>query len=135
MHFKETEDIHRLYRREWVTMHTVSENVVIDHEHNPEPAYPVVQQGQQWLRDNLLGRVREQDIRLVAHIDDPSPADGQTVLIWVDVQVFKENLKGEFKYPTGASGYAEEQGYDEYVVVVRNSKQDHQIRSYGVTKL
>lgn len=117
---KETEDIWRLYHREWIIVHTVTMSAA--------DARPVVEQANQWAKENLTGRIREQDIALVAHTD-------QKLLFWCHVEVFKDNLKGEFKYVEAAQVYAAGQGWEEYVIVPRNSKSDHEIRSYGVVKL
>lgn len=117
---KETEDIWRLYRREWVIVHTVTLSAA--------DAWPVVEQATSWAKENLHGRVREEDIQLTAHTD-------QKLLFWCDVKVFKDNLKGEFKYVEAAQVYAVQQGWEEYVIVPRNSKSDRNIRNYGVVKL
>lgn len=117
---KETEDIYRLYRREWVTVHTVTVSGV--------DARPCFDAACAWVKENLEGRVRRKDINLQCNTDGG-------LLFWCHVQVFKENLKGEFRYRGAAEGYAHAHGYDEWVVVPRNSKSDHEIRAYGVTKL
>ena len=117
---KETDDIWRLYRREWVIVHTITMS--------PPAARPVVDEARRWATDNLAGRIRDEDISLVAHTDGK-------LLFWCDVKVFKDNLKGEIKYVEAAQIHAVQQGWDEYVIVPRNSKSDHDIRSYGVVKL
>jgi hypothetical protein len=114
MTFKETDDIWRLYVREWVTVHTVTMTGV--------DARNAVLAADEWARDNLHGRVHDKDTDLAS-------------LFWVHVRVFKDNLKGEFKHRLAAENSARTRGYEEYTVVARNSKSDHAIRSYGVTKL
>lgn len=123
---KETEDIFRLYVPEWVIVHTVSQAVGPDHLPTD-----VILVAVDWVKDNLHGRVRENDIKVTANIDD---ADEPT-RCWVHVEVLKENLKGEFKHRPAAVEMARIKGYEEYTVVPRNSKSDHEIRSYGVLKL
>lgn len=129
MQFKETDDIFRLYMREWVTVHTITMSA--------PSLYPVMVAAQQWVAENLTGRVRPEEINLVANTDTPAMDNVEQVplLFWVHVQIFKENLQGEFKYAANAAAFAEAQGFEEYTVVARNSKDDHDIRSYGVKKL
>lgn len=117
---KETSDLWRLYRREWVTVHTITMS-------SPE-ALPVAQAAEKWVEDNLRGRVRDEDIAMTVHTD-------HKLLFWVDIKVFKDNLKGEFKYVEAAQVHANQSGWEEYVIVPRNSKSDHDLRNYGVVKL
>lgn len=120
MTIRETDDIWRLYVREWVIVHTITMSAVtVD---------PVVEVAEAWAEKNLAGRVRPDDIRFDGGTDS-------ALLYWVHVLVFKENLKGEFKHYSGAEYFAVNQGYEEYVIVPRNSKTDHDIRSYGVRML
>lgn len=120
MHFKETDDIWRLYTREWVTVHTITMTA--------EDGRPVFEAARAWVKENLDDRVRDDDVKLILNTDLGTQ-------FWAHVQVFKDNLKGEFKYVENAQAHASRQGYDEYVIVPRNSKSDHDIRSYGVVKL
>lgn len=120
MNYKETDDIWRLYRREWVIVHTLTAK--------GEDATEVVSAGHEWAKTNLYGRVRKADINLTANTDG-------TGMFWVHVQVFKDNLKGEFKYIQDAQFFAKTHDYDEFVIVPRNSKSDHDIRNYGVVRL
>lgn len=120
MSVRETDDIWRLYTREWVTVHTTT--------HGGTIAEPCVVEAHDWANDNLIGRVPREDINLIAH------TDGAT-MFWCHVQVLKDNLKGEFKYKGAAEVYAESHGMDDYTIVARNSKADHDIRAYGVKKL
>jgi hypothetical protein len=125
MNYKETDDIWRLYRREWVTVHTV------EGDGDPDeliPAQPIYSLATQWATANLEGRVRDEDVRVEMHTDT-------NTFFWAHIQVFKDNLKGEFKNVENAQYYASTNGFDEYVIVPRNSKSDHDIRSYGVVKL
>lgn len=121
MTIKETDDIWRLYTREWVIVETVSLR--------GSDASNAVLAAQEWVKQNLYGRVRDEDIQLQAN------TDLMTDLFWVHVKVFRNNLKGEFKWRATAERFAVAHGYDEHTIVVRNSKLDHEIRSYGVKKL
>lgn len=120
MHIKETDDIWRLYTREWVTVHTITMTAT--------EGRPVFEAAQAWAEENLTGRVHQHDIKVELNTDLHTE-------FWAHIQVFKDNLKGEFKYVETAQAHAKRSGYDEYVIVPRNSKSDHDIRSYGVTKL
>lgn len=117
---KETEDIWRLYRREWVTVHTITMSA-------PD-AFTVTDEAHRWVKNNLVGRVRDEDISYTVH-------NNTKLLFWCDVKVFKDNLRGEFKHVEAAQVHAMQQGWEEYVIVPRNSKSDHDIRNYGVVKL
>jgi hypothetical protein len=119
----ETDDIYRLYRREWVTVHTASGTA--------ETLEPIFELAQKYYEDNLRDRVRDEEFRVTAYTDNAEPLP----TFWVHVELFKENLKGEFKHAHAAERFARDAGWEEYTVVVRNSKDDHRIRNYGVTKL
>lgn len=117
--FKETDDIWRLYHREWsiaYTSDTVSNSV------------QALDAAQEWAQQNLAGRISADDIRYEMRTDEAGS-------FWAYVMVFKDNLKGEFKHPELAQQHAVRNNFQEYVIVPRNSKSDHEIRSYGVVKL
>lgn len=120
MAIKETNDIWRLYVREWVTVYTITMSAA--------DSDTVVEAARVWAEENLAGRVREQDLRYDLNSDTH-------LLYWVHVQVFKENMKGEFKHYSAGESYALSQGYEEFSLVPRNSKIDHDIRSYGTRPL
>lgn len=120
MSIKETEDIYRLYVREWVIMHTITMS--------GSDAKACLTQAVGWVRENLHGRVHDKDTQVQANTDN-------VALFWCHVMVFKDNLKGEFKHHADAERYATWNKLDEYTIVVRNSKHDHAIRGYGVKKL
>lgn len=121
MTYKETEDIWRLYCREWVAVHTLDTV-------RAEDARPVFEAGMQWIKENLTGRVPDGDINMRIFTD-------QHGIFWGQVIVYKDNLKGEFKQRSNAELHAKITDLEEYTIVPRNSKADHQIRNYGVTKL
>lgn len=120
MTIPDNDDLWRLYRREWVIVHTV--------HRRGEDARDAFTAAMEWIAENLKGRVEDNDTQIQVHTD-------QAGLFWAHVMVFKDNLKGEFKYMQGAERHAIAAGYDEYTIVPRNSAIDHDIRSYGVKKL
>ena len=126
---KETEDIYRLYCREWVTAHTVSLTTTRAEE--------CITAADLWVTENLTGRVVLSDVRFQLSTDRPSMLreTPEPAHVWTHIQVFRDNLKGEFRDAPTASRFAENNGFEEYTVTVRNSRVDHQIRNYGVTKL
>lgn len=121
MNYKETDDIWRLYRREWIAVHTLDEVQAAD-------ATPVFEAGRTWAQENLAGRMRDDEYNLSLTTD----GHGR---FWGQVMVYKDNLKGEFKHYGHAERHAREQDYEEYTIVPRNSKADHDLRSYGIKKL
>jgi len=121
MNYRETDDSWRLYRREWVIVHTVTMS-------GTDAAAPCLEAARAWAKENLDGRVRHEDLQFQLNTDLVSE-------FWCHVKVFKDNLKGEFKYVENAQQFARASGFDEYVIVPRNSKSDHDIRNYGVTLL
>lgn len=121
MTYKETDDIWRLYRREWVAVHTLDTIQADD-------ARPVYDAGRAWAEQNLTGRVHPADVNISMSTDTRGT-------FWGQVIVYKDNLKGEFKHHSSAEMHARTEGYEEYTIVARNSKADHNIRSYGVKKL
>lgn len=121
---RETEDLYRLYRREWVIVHTVSGEG--DPQHHV-PAEPFVTQARTWVEDTYAGRVESRDVQLVAHTDGANA-------FWVHVKVRKPNLKGEFKQAFLAQRHADKQGWHEVEIVGRNSRRDHELRNHGIKK-
>lgn len=122
MNWKETDDIWRLYHREWVAVQTLPTR------HGDEDGRPAFDEAVAWINANLTDRVRQGDSRVQLNTDNNGT-------FWAVIEVFKDNLKGEFKYVSLAQRHAHEQGYDEYVIVPRNSKSDHEIRNYGVVRM
>src|SRR3954467_7089912 len=116
----DSDDIFRLYIREWVIIHTLTGT--------GDDTTQLFDEADAWIKENLDGRVRVDDIRLNMYSDKAGT-------FWCHVEVFKDNQKGEFKQLGSAKIYAEIHRYEEYTIVARNSTADHKIRSYGVTKL
>jgi hypothetical protein len=121
MNNHETDDLWRLYHREWVIVHTISRSGDPD----GRPVYDLIAA---WMTDNLAGRVREEDMQVTLNTDNAGN-------FWAHAQVFRDTLKGEFKQVRDAQVHAQLQKYDEYTIVPRNSKSDHDIRNYGVVML
>lgn len=121
MNLRDSDDIWRLYRREWVIVHTVTVSTC-------EDTASCYKEARAWAQENLVGRVHDTDIRYEVNTAGSSQ-------VWCHVKVFKDNLKGEFKHRSEADMYALVRKYDEYTIVPRNSPADHTIRNYGVTKL
>ncbi len=102
------DDLYRLYHEEWTIAATGTE------EHCCE-----------FFQSVYHKRVKTDDwqIRHDTKID--------RYRLWVRMPV----LKGEFKLPNAASRWAEDQGLEDYTIVVRNSPADHDLRAYGRRKL
>jgi mannose-6-phosphate isomerase class I len=123
MNYRETDDIWRLYRREWVTVHTMDlKSDAVD------AAHLLFDQIRAWMTEHLTGRVEEKDMNIEMNTDNQGS-------FWAHALVYKDTLKGEFKYVEAAQHHAIARGYTEYTIVPRNSKSDHDIRSYGIVKL
>lgn len=120
MTVKDTNDVFRLYCREWVTAQTITTTAF--------DGIPAFELAKEWVAQNLAGRVHEKHIRITVD------TDGNTAF-WSNVLIYKDNLKGEFKHAENAQAYALLKKFDEYTIVPRNSKSDHDIRNYGVVKL
>lgn len=121
MNYRETDDLWRLYHREWVIVHTITRK-------GDNDGRPVFEELRAWMKENLTGRVEENDMRIILNTD-------QARTFWAHAEVYKDTLKGEFKYAEAAQVHAVQAGWDEYTIVPRNSKSDHDIRNYGVVKL
>jgi hypothetical protein len=121
MNYQETDDLWRLYHREWVIVHTITRK-------GDQDGRPAFEEIRQWMIENLTGRVLATDMRIILNTDNAGT-------FWAHAEVFKDTLKGEFKYVQLAQQFAVQQKYDEYVIVPRNSKSDYDIRNSGVVKL
>jgi hypothetical protein len=111
----ETDDLYRLYRQEWVIVHTVSGD--------GEIAEPFVVQAHQHGRDTYPELAPEM-LGLEAHTDNAGH-------FWVHLKLFKPNMKGEFKHERDARRFAEKQSWLVTEIVARNSKRDHVLRNFG----
>lgn len=124
----ESDDIFRLYVREWVVMHSIDMTITDAIDTTTGLAGPLFDKAVAWAAENLKGRIRDEDMQLTMFTDQVSH-------YWCHVQVFKDTLKGEFKRFGTAEHFALSSNFDEYTIVTRNSPADHDIRNYGVVKL
>lgn len=116
----ETEDLFRLYRTEWVIVHTVTGQ--------GEIAQPFAEQAHAYGQETYGDRVLPEFLHLEANTDNAGS-------FWVHLKLLKPNMKGEFKYEHLAHEHARKQAWVEYSVVKRNSRLDHELRNYGTKKL
>lgn len=123
MNYRETDDTWRLYRREWVIVHTMSKTGDAE-----DTAHLLFDELRAWMTENLTGRIKENDMQIEMNTD-------QHGSFWAHAKVYKDTLKGEFKHVEAAQNHATVNHYEEYVIVPRNSKSDHDIRNYGVVML
>ena len=116
------EELFRLYRWEWVVVSTVTAPV-------PRPFASLDAVLRTHFDDRYAGRIPLTDVR-ICH-------DGTGDEALATLQLRLPVLKGEFKHADqdGAKEYALKQGWHEFHVVTRNSKDDHHLRSYGTKKL
>ncbi len=124
----EHDDLYRLYRTEWVIVHTLSEDHP-DHDKPPQvTGEQLVRAAREHVEQVYGGRVNESQMDLVLHTDNAGH-------FWVHVKIRKPNLKGEFIHAALAASYAEKNRWSEYEIVSRNSRRDHELRSFGMKKL
>lgn len=118
---READDLHRLYRPEWVSVHV---EAAVDGDRTPEA---LTEAALAHFDAHYDGRVHSGDMRLAVAGAGPTAR--------VALQLRLPNLKGEFKTAALAHAHATGQGWDDYTVVGRNTKADHELRGYGVKKL
>lgn len=111
---RETDDVYRLYRPEWITVFAAT-------------GTDATRMAEEFFALKYAGRVYERDVRYVVL--------GSGVTAMVQLRLRLPNVVGEFKYAHLAQQHAETHGFDDYRIVARNSKDDHDIRSYGVRRL
>lgn len=104
---------YRLYTPEWVTV-----NRAVGHS-TGEPG-AVLATAWVWCQEYLTD-IEPSDVRLCNETD-----------LTIEIQVFKNVFQGEYNRASEAERAAEALGLEEFTVVPRNSKADHEIRSYGV---
>lgn len=130
----DTDDLWRVYHREWVTVYGL--NAVLNQ------ADPLQDNLEQVLTDGLseyferhyAGRVHPEDVAF--------QGEGVGLTCHAELRLRLWNLKGEFKHYDDAIAYCVDRGWSVNgqftgltAVVQRNSADDHQLRSYGVTML
>jgi len=115
-------DMFRLYRREWTIMYTAAVN---DNGYQDADLLPACRTH---FETTFAGRVRDEDVRYEL-VDEGTAGVRGRLLLRLPV------LKGEFKHATAAFDWAVEQGWDDVMIVPRNSAIDHNLRSYSIKKL
>lgn len=114
---RETDDVYRVYRPEWV--------IVCVFGVPAEGA--ALEQAHRYFQENYAGRVHPEHARF-EHV-----GAGPHAVVYLQLKL--PTLKGEFKYAFLAQRHAEKQGWSDWSIVARNSKADHELRSYGVKRL
>lgn len=107
---RETDDLWRVYRPEWMVV-GAARNV-------PEAEVTL-----DFMFREYEGRVRPEDVRRVVVGDVRQ------------LQLRLPNMRGEFKTKGRAEAYVRAEGWTDTTIVVRNSAQDHKLRSYGTRRL
>lgn len=116
------DEVHRLYRSEWVIAYTA---VATPDGYDPDELEAVCRKH---FDLRYTGRVLELDARV--QVDGDGPGAIGRLMLRLPV------MKGEFKTAEHAYEFGRAQGWaDRFVVVARNSKSDHHLRSYGTKKL
>jgi len=130
-----TDDLVRLYRPEWVIVHTET--------HEPgrgDDRVDLATAAQAYGVTHYAGRIHPEDMRV--------QTAGSGTSVRVHLQLRLPTLKGEFTATEAAHAHAAAQGWqpaqpteagtpvdDGYLVVTRNSRDDHDLRAYSVKKL
>lgn len=114
---RETDDLWRVYRREWVMLYVST----------VPPQGTPLENCQRWFAANLDGRVYPQDVRY-----EPVGTGPHAVC---RLMVAMPVMKAEWKTRELAERYVAGQGWTDAQLVARNSKADHELRGYGVRKL
>lgn len=114
---RETDDVYRVYRDEWVIVYVSTVPTV----------GTALQNCQGWFQATYAGRVHPEDVRY-EHVGHGPHAMCQ-------LQLRMPTLKAEWKTRELAERYIEAIGFTDAIIVARNSKADHEVRAYGVRKL
>jgi hypothetical protein len=113
---EESGDLWRVYHYEWVITY------VTEDDGGAEARI------QKYYLDNLAGRILADDYRIIA--------EGESPHVVLQVQVRRPNMRGEFKHFSDAQKFVTEQEWQGGVSIVqRNSRADHDVRSYGTRRL
>lgn len=118
---RETDDIYRLYRPEWVIVYTTTKALT-------DVLADLLTRCEQVFEERYKDRVDKDGVGY--EFENASQPHAMCRLL-----LKLPNLKGEFKYAFLAERFADEQGYSDHTIVVRNSKADHDLRQYGIKKL
>ncbi len=125
-HTQQPQDLWRVYRREWAVVYSL--NAVLNQQDPLQEDLPqVLADGvSEYFERHYAGRVADDDVRF-----------GQETLgltAHAQLELFLPTMKAEFKNRDDAVAHAAFIGAAA-VIVQRNSTADHDLLSYGVTKL
>lgn len=116
--------MYRLYNHEWVTVHTERVDAsIVPQDKDTGPLYQCLTAAKQWLAENLPD-VPSRAVSFNASTDNSS-------FMKVDIDVLKDNLKGEYAQPWAAEQMAEINHYEEFTIVEKDSDFDRQIQQMG----
>lgn len=119
---RETDDLYRVYRREWIVAH-VEDRLPGDDERTA----PMLMRCKEHFAAKYAGRVHPDDVAYECLGGAPHDI--------VQLKLRLPNLKGEFKTEALARAYVHSQVWLDAMVVARNSREDHTLRGYGIKKL
>lgn len=114
---RETEDTWKVYRKEW-QIKFVSTAV----------GTAGMEEASAFFEKKYAGRVEDDDVRYQVPIPENNPEDQP---VYLELNLW--NVKGEWKHSMQAQAHAAEVG--DAVVVGRNSREEHNLKDYGIKKL
>lgn len=117
----DTDDLYRVYRPEWIVAHFELSSGVDDF------CEPLLERVKDFYAERYAGRVRDDDVKF--------RCTGSGINAVAQLLLRLPNVKGEFTTEARAHAYVRERGWTDATVVARNSKADHELRQYSVTKL
>lgn len=120
---RETDDVYRIYRPEWIYVYTAAATF----SSTASDAHTVTEQVKEHFETRYRGRVRDDDWAIEC------VGEGETFMARLLLRL--PNLKGEFKHAFLAQRHADSEGWADYTIVQRNSRADHELRSYSVRRL
>ena len=120
-------DTWRVYRPEWVNVYAaaVSERELTDRA--DASLEPEVRQAWAHFEAPYAGRIRPEDARV-----DLSVGSAGAI---ARLALHRPNLTAEFITRERAAAWADGQGFDDAVIVERNSRAEHDLKAYGVRRL
>ncbi len=121
----------RVYRDEWVMAQTMTGSIVDGQD--PDIPYKVIEEAMiEIFAVHYAGKIRDTDwqVRRFRVFEQP-PASTVMARLMLRLPV----CKGEFKQHQLANQFAKDSEFDEYTVVVRDSKEDHELRAYGSKRI
>lgn len=117
----------RLYNYEWVTVHTEQVDTrIVPEDKDTGPLFLCLTAAKDWVATHLPD-VAPQNVSFNATTDNSS-------FMRVDIDVLKDNLKGEYAQDWAAEQMAEINHFEEFTIVVKDSEFDKQIQQMGGTR-